>query len=304
MLRIKPFSAAAFAVAAFALLCGAAFQALIVWTSGTGIPFAGFFPAIVVSTIIAGVPCGLLVAISSLVIVVTAVTTGEFDWHALTPERSMQVVWLLFSALVLVGFGSLCRDLLKRANDRLIANRVIVEEAQHRIANTVAIIEALTRHTLKDSPELSSVLTGRLKAVMKAADLLRRHPTGISLNELLQDHLGAIAGERITLQGPDVDLAPDQIRYLLLITHELLTNALKYGALSNSDGRVELDWEKDGQSLVVRWRENGGPSPSGSKNVGVGTQLIARCVAAVGASHNVVFEAEGLKSELRLPLRS
>ncbi len=81
------------------MLSGAFLQTLVVMTSGTGIPFAGFFPAIGVAAIVAGAPAGIAVSIGALVLVWWAVKEPHFVIHALSGRERSEMVWLLVCAL-------------------------------------------------------------------------------------------------------------------------------------------------------------------------------------------------------------
>ena len=124
---------------------GAALQTLVVWTSGAGIPFAGFFPAVAIASILAGVPAGFAVSFGSLFLVWWAVKEPHFVFHALSAAERNQMAWLLVCALILVGFGLVCRKLLERAYKKQQAMNVLVRELEHRRANTFRCFGSLPR---------------------------------------------------------------------------------------------------------------------------------------------------------------
>ena len=115
-----------------------------------------------------------------------------------------------------------------------------------------------------------------------------------------------VADREIVLEGPDVDLAPNDALSLGLAVHELATNATKYGALSVPTGRVEVHWELTASDRVlVCWRELGGPPVAQEKRKrGFGTELIERIVAAeLGGGVTLEFRPGGVYCELTLPVR-
>jgi two-component sensor histidine kinase len=87
---------------------------------------------------------------------------------------------------------------------------------------------------------------------------------------------------RFQVSGEDVMLDANQALLLAMATHELATNAAKYGALSNTEGRIELDWAikpaAKGQKLCVTWRESGGPEVRPPTRKGFGSTLIERAL--------------------------
>jgi two-component sensor histidine kinase len=89
---------------------------------------------------------------------------------------------------------------------------------------------------------------------------------------------------------------------LSLILHELATNALKYGALSNASGRIDIDWySDDGGALVLVWRERGGPPVEQSERKGFGSRLITSSLASSGGSAEMTFEPSGVVCTIRCP---
>ncbi|MEO1922860.1 MAG: sensor histidine kinase, partial [Sphingomonadaceae bacterium] len=86
---------------------------------------------------------------------------------------------------------------------------------------------------------------------------------------------------------------------LALVFHELLTNALKYGALSNDEGHVEVTIEGAENSVSIRWKEHGGPPLDGNKGEGFGTVLISR-VFASQASTSLEFPPDGVECRIEL----
>ena len=82
------------------------------------------------------------------------------------------------------------------------------------------------------------------------------------------------------MRGPAFDIEPDKARHLILLFHELATNAAKYGSLSCPNGQVFVDWqgEDDGTNILSTWKEHGGPVVSPPNKRGFGNQLIDTCV--------------------------
>ncbi|MCJ8056877.1 sensor histidine kinase [Shinella curvata] len=102
-----------------------------------------------------------------------------------------------------------------------------------------------------------------------------------------------------TADNPDVELGPQAALSFSMAFHELLTNAAKYGALSNADGRVEITWSIErrdkAEILVASWRETGGPpiSNAASERTGFGSRLIATSLSACGEI-DLAYEPDGL----------
>jgi len=151
-------------------------------------------------------------------------------------------------------------------------------ELQHRVKNTLAVVQGLATQTFRDVPDVASSLVklqGRIRALADANDILRDgHWEACRLPELAVRALEPFndAGG-MSLCGPECSLPEDSCVPL----HELATNAVKYGALSKRDGTVELCWEFAGDEpdeLTIRWRERGGPTVVPPTRRGLGSKLL------------------------------
>ena len=188
----------------------------------------------------------------------------------------------------------------KRAEERL---RLMVHELNHRVKNSMAVVQAISSRTLRDSdsPEAAARnLTSRLLALARAHDLLTAESwEGADLAEVVSRSLGAVgaAPERLQIAGPRFRLRPTAALTFALVFHELATNALKYGALSSECGRLSVEWSLDpaAQRLRLSWRESGGPPVSPPSRKGFGTQLIQRGLAVEAAGDvRLDYAPEGL----------
>ncbi len=172
----------------------------------------------------------------------------------------------------------------REAEARQAAERqqLMINELNHRVKNTLVVVQSLARHSLRPAGDKSGAENGlpqfndRIHALASAHDLLtRRSWEGADLGELLAEALQPYASQ-VSLEGPPVPLAPNAAVALAMIFHELATNASKYGALSTEAGRVAVAWTLDGRTrLVLTWRETGGPEVKTPKRAGFGSRLIA-----------------------------
>jgi len=188
----------------------------------------------------------------------------------------------------------------------------LTRELNHRVKNTLAnvlSIIALTRHRAASLDDFADTLTGRIRALSATHDLLTNSdwgPTGISA--LIAAELAPYAqGQEsaVDLDGPSVDLAPNDALLLGLAIHELATNASKYGALSVVGGRVMVHWQRIEPDLArVQWQEVGGPPVSQERRRGFGTELLERIVAhELGHAIEMDFAPTGLACVLMVPVR-
>lgn len=192
----------------------------------------------------------------------------------------------------------------RRAEDH---QRLLINELNHRVKNTLATIQSLARQTLRDgvtAREARERLTERLLALSAAHNVLTRENwEGADLGDIAREAVRPYddQGDRIAVCGPDVRLAPNVALALSMALHELATNALKYGALSAPHGRVALDWSRDGQAIDLVWREAGGPPVEPPQATGFGSRLLAGLAGELGAPADVTYAPQGVVCRLRAP---
>lgn len=125
-----------------------------------------------------------------------------------------------------------------------------------------------------------------------------------SMAEVVTEAMAPFCGlERCTIEGATLKLPPSTAVALALATHELATNAAKYGAMSNDSGHVSVRWMVDGDMLTFVWSETGGPPVAAASRTGFGTKLIKRTLAVELKGTAVLdFEPTGLICRVDAPL--
>jgi len=110
----------------------------------------------------------------------------------------------------------------------------------------------------------------------------------------------------MTVSGPDVMLTAAATQAVAMVLHELVTNAAKYGALSNPNADFRaLGPPADGgaATLAIAWRETGGPPIAASTQSGYGTSLIRDLIPhELGGTVELVMAAEGVRCTIVIPL--
>jgi two-component sensor histidine kinase len=176
------------------------------------------------------------------------------------------------------------------------------------VKNTLSIVQALAMQSFNDGidPAVARrAFDARLTALSAAHSLLTTQSwESAGLLETIKASVAATAGaniERVRLQGPDIVVAPQTAVSLAMAIHELCTNAIKYGALSNDTGTVDVRWtakpgEEDFTELTIEWTEAGGPPVEAPTRRGFGTRLIERGLSAeLRSSVTLEFLPSGLK---------
>lgn len=177
---------------------------------------------------------------------------------------------------------------------------MLLNELNHRVKNTLSIVQSIAYQTLRDrSREDVSLFDGRLEALANAHGFLSRSDwSDADLKEVIKTALApfSIPAERITMDGPEIRVTPKAAVNLTLVVHELATNAVKYGALKNRQGKIQIEWDEgDRLPRSFCWTESGGPPVTRPTRKGFGTRLIERGLAAeLEAKVHMAFEPTGL----------
>lgn len=204
-------------------------------------------------------------------------------------------------------------DIIARSAADLIERRraaetqkLLLNELNHRVKNTLAVVQAMATRTLASSPDpkiFAKNFGGRVQSLAKIHDLLSAKSwEGADLKELIlgQIFAGAPDETRLVASGPAIRLDPQMALHLALIIHELGTNATKYGALSVPIGKVSVDWRID-NGLRIRWAELGGPHVEPIVSRGFGTTLISQSVRGQGGEAKMSALSEGIIWDIIVP---
>ncbi len=196
--------------------------------------------------------------------------------------------------------------------DQLLAEehtKLLMSELNHRTKNMLSVVQAVARQTVRSAGagEFLETFDARLQSLAASNDLLLRHDwSGVQLHELVEAqlaHLGDLVGTRITVSGPPLRVFSQGAQTLGMALHELSTNSLKYGALSEPAGRVELSWERlDGSGWQIAWRETTSTPPVAPTRRGFGHTVIVNMVnATFGAEVQIDFAESGFRWQAVIP---
>lgn len=181
--------------------------------------------------------------------------------------------------------------------------QLLIEELNHRVKNTLAVVQSLARQTIGRNPDpvsAQAAFEGRLAALARAHDTLTRvYWEKAELAEIVEGALDSCGvADRVDVSGPRIWLDSRMAVTMAMALHELATNAIKYGALANATGRIAFGWQQEAAAtprLVLRWREQGGPPVVAPARSGFGTRMLERALAAdLMASVSLDFAPDGL----------
>jgi two-component sensor histidine kinase/CHASE1-domain containing sensor protein len=236
--------------------------------------------------------------------------------HEPAKDADLTLVFMTggFLVTLLVGLATWRQTNARLAAEREIVARIaaearqklLLDELNHRVKNTLATVQSIAAQSLRHGADVGSVresFEARLIALSQAHNLLTRDNwRGASLAELARTELsayGGAQGERVTITGEEVWLAPNTAVALGMAFHELATNAVKYGSLSGPDGRVNLTWSVStgprSRELRIVWVETGGPRVAQPKHRGFGTRVIVGGLAhQLDGAVDLAFEPDGV----------
>jgi PAS domain S-box-containing protein len=191
---------------------------------------------------------------------------------------------------------------------------LLIAELDHRVKNTLACVAAVmhrTRDTAQSMDDFVTVLEGRINSLANAHSLLSLNRwQGVGIAELVRGELAPSMRDGNTqIEGPEIVLTAEATQPVTMVMHELVTNAAKYGALSNGKGRVSVSWRKhvNGRSaseLVVDWRETGGPPIAARNRAGYGTTVIRSLIPyELGGIVDYELAADGARCRMRIPAK-
>src|SRR5262245_20175542 len=207
----------------------------------------------------------------------------------------------------IVGASKIARDVTERKRLQE-QQKLVVSEMRHRIKNSLATIQAVANQTVKNASERDAFIS-RLHALDRAYDVLttdtwQKASLSAAVNNALEPFQEKL-GTRITVNGPPyLWLEAAKTVMVSMMMHELATNAMKYGALSNGTGRVSITWDRHPSPDLVKlvWQENGGPPVVDPKRKGFGSYLIERAFGRRLGHAELVFSPSGLSCTLEIAL--
>jgi PAS domain S-box-containing protein len=205
----------------------------------------------------------------------------------------------------IVGASKIARDITEQKRSQEQIN-TLAREAEHRSKNLLANVQAMVNLSQADAVEdLKKAIEGRIQALANVHSLfVATRWIGAELSAIAKQELApysATGEKRVRIDGPQVLLEPNAAQAIAVILHELATNAVKYGALSEADGQIELIWshEADGQ-LNLRWSETGGPAVKAPTRKGFGGRIMEQMIGQLKGKTRFDWNSEGLVCEITL----
>lgn len=245
--------------------------------SANPVPFVTYFPAVMFASIFLGWRWAAIATMISAAIVNRVFLTQPWLRDAGPPDVAILIFFGL-SCAVLIFMG----DTLRRAvrdTERIARERdMLSAELYHRVQNVLSVITAMVQMgKATEIAEFREDLTGRIQALSKANRILKGGLASTDkVDELIEQVVAPFSRDgAMFLHGPSRTLPSKASYQLVLILHELCTNAVKHGALSVPQGQVHVSWTGEPDAFRLEWRETGGPPVSPPTRKGIGSRLLA-----------------------------
>ena len=267
-----------------------------------GAPFLTIYPAVVVTTFIGGYRAGLL----------SALLAGLSQWFLFIPEfNSVAVISFALDAVLCVSVIEYTNRSLEKEIEARQHQALLKDELHHRMQNLFAVIQSVVRFSLlgNDVPVSPRVIEARLFERLRAMFDANRYVGDAAGNVALLDLIRSqIRGfdDRIVVRGRPYRLLDQRMtQNVSLIVHELVTNSLKYGALSLCCGRVNIDLKETCAGVTFDWAEVDGPAvpapPADGSGGGFGSHLLGPFARGFCADVKICYEPSGFRYGLRIP---
>ncbi|WP_324754304.1 HWE histidine kinase domain-containing protein [Roseovarius sp. Pro17] len=188
--------------------------------------------------------------------------------------------------------------------------KVLIAELNHRVKNAFSVVKSIVSMSLRkeEIPRgVRSTIDERLDAYAKAhGKLIGSEWEQANLAQIVDDIVVRIAGDKLFYDGPAVALPSRQALAVSMALYELSSNAVKYGSLSVTTGKVDLTWcriTEEGQpKLRIEWVEREGPEPVVPTQKGFGTFIIDQALAMeTNGEVDICYSADGLRWRLVMP---
>jgi light-regulated signal transduction histidine kinase (bacteriophytochrome) len=225
----------------------------------------------------------------------------EDQQHAAETMR----ITLLEVVLRLTDAANMERDRASRQREFLIA------ELNHRVRNILGLVRSLVTQSQTGAGSVADFARNigeRIQSLARAHDLLTNaQQTPVSLRQLVSTEARAYVGTggdtSVMVSGGDAMIAPRAVTTMTLVLHELMTNARKYGALSQPGGKVAIGMARaDAGDLALRWEETGGPPVSAPTRRGFGSTILERALPhELGGTAAIEYHTDGVVAQFVLP---
>jgi two-component sensor histidine kinase len=296
----EPNSVAGFLFAGGCVGAAALLRWLLGMWFGATLYFVAFFPAVIIAALFAGFWPGMFALVVSVVIGLLLFVPANLMAGLPAPFLANLAIYVV-AGFSTVWLGHLFRSVVRALQTEQAQRELILKEVEHRARNMGALGAAIVQFSLKDNREAADLINSRMRALQATNDLITRAPKmKPDIESIIRQELAPYDIARCALRGIALPLRSDIARAAGLVVHELTTNSVKYGALSNHEGRIDIGWVQDGDAIVIEWNETGGSNHDAPTRTGFGTKLIDATVKSLNGSAEREFGENGFSCRVTL----
>ncbi|MCX7283773.1 MAG: sensor histidine kinase [Novosphingobium sp.] len=268
-----------------------------------GLPFLTYWPSLVLASV--ALRLRYAAAFALVAAILSQRLFGGGTWFRdLSAARFVFFGLFAISAMLILTTGMHLRRLVRALAEVNVQQATFNRELRHRVRNMLTLIQTLAARGPKAASPLDfyKEFSQRLEGLAAASDLLQIGAEAEGrLPQLARQTVAPFDRDgRIRIAGEPCIVPPDSCIPLIMALHELCTNAIKHGALSNETGQVSLTWfiGPDGRTLYLLWTEKNGPRVVSPTRFGLGTKLLRPQPGLEGVE--LCFEPAGVWCEMRV----
>lgn len=263
--------------------------------------FAPYYAATLMAALVGGVGAATVAAVLGGVIAYFFFILPEASCAQNAATQLVSLSLYGTSSFIIIYAAEGHRALLARLRQEERSRKLLTDEFAHRVKNTLAVVGAIINYSVSDQPELRNNIRSRIAALAKTNEILiDSQMRATSFEQILRTELEPFDLARFRLAGPEFLCPSKAVVLLVLIFHELATNAAKYGALASESGRVCVAWSRTGDQLDVNWTEVGAGTLNPSTKIGFGSKLLRSAAKQFNGSTDLKFEEAGLHCRMVL----
>jgi two-component sensor histidine kinase len=296
----RPNSVGAYLFAAACIIVGTALRIAVSWIDPGAAPFTVYFPIILIIALLSGATVALAALAVILIVGWWAFIPPYYDFAVVTPRMLLNVSLFAIASIVTIWFADAYRRVVEAFRVERRERELLVDELLHRGRNTFAVVSFIINSSLDDNKQRAKEIVERVKAVSSTNDLISGSKTQtVGLKQILDQEFAPYPTSQVTMNGGPVVLSANAGRGFALVTHELVTNSLKYGALSSPRGTIEIAWLPEGSRIRLSWIERGGPQVTVPGTPGFGSRLVVRTLKGMSGEIAAAFPPDGLVCVLK-----
>lgn len=267
------------------------------------IPLPTYYPAILVASLLGGAASGVLALVLGGIVGACAFMPPHYSIVVPSLSHTISLALYFGSAGVIICVAEGYRRAMRRVREEEAKRDLLVGELQHRSKNTMAVVQSIVSQSLRGNTKEAEKINRRINALAATDDLLVGSADQITdLKSILLTEFKPYPAQRIVMSGPRMSLAADLAKALALVFHELATNAVKYGSLSQPDGGLVVSWAVLGERAEIWWVEQGGPLVVPPTTQGFGTHFVGRILEALQGAVATEFRPNGVECKISFAL--